>query len=356
MQRRFIHPRAKGSSLIFMVAFLVVLLGFLGMAIYTGLNAYVQNELQSAVNTSSMVGASAFYDGDVPNAGLNPRPKKDQNRATQAATATFNRIIAASDMLTNLNAQISAVTPNPVDDSVRVEASATIPTPFLSLMGVDSFQVSATGKARYVKFTMANPGTLPGGFPGAQVIRIPNAGTLQYPVVDGPGPDLKINFGANPKHGFMIEACTNSASAAGAPCTDISPTAVGVDILAGDRVVYRSYPHNAGPSPRQRRVLYGNMVLDLGATNGTFNYGPNATNYARKASFLKIIDDGVPDHTAPVALGSPLVRQLYLTNPPGSAIASIDIYHLAVSCPPTTSNCSVPAGMNLSAMGAGDSQ
>lgn len=335
--------KRAGSSLIFTVAFMVVLLGFLGMALYTGANALVQNELQGAANTAALVGAAAYYDGTVTNPN-NSLPVKCSECATQAAQATFDRIIANSDVLQNVNSQAGAPITNDGDDSVRIDATARFPTPFLSLLGIDEFQIEATGKARYVKYTLTNPAALPSATGGSVAVRVPGNGLLPVPLVDGPGPDLRISFGGNPRHGYLVEACTNSSAGGGATCTDIGPAARMLDPAGGNAtMVDRLYP--AGP----RRVLYGDAVIDLGATNGAYNYGPNGNTYARKASFLKILDDGIPDL---VEAGQ---RVFYFTAPaPGTTVAQLDIYHLSVICPPTNGNCPVPNGIGLSAMAAGD--
>ncbi|MBY0402621.1 MAG: Tad domain-containing protein, partial [Cyanobacteria bacterium] len=150
-----LSPSRSGSSLVFTIAFIVVLLGFLGLAIYTGLNSFTQSELQNAASTSALVGASSMYDGTVTDPN-NLVPIKDAGRAKAAAQAVFDRIKSNSPILNRFTATLdpdpgTGITTRDSDDSVQVNAKASIPTPFLSLIGVDTFQVTASARARYVK-------------------------------------------------------------------------------------------------------------------------------------------------------------------------------------------------------------
>lgn len=305
----------RGSVLIFTVAFIVVLLGFLGMAVYTGMNAYVQNELQNAASTSAMVGASSYYDGDFGTISINNLgtfPNQDGTRAAAAATTTFNRIVANSPVLQRMGAQLDpagGVTNNNADDSVQVNALATIPTPFLTLLGIDSFQVTANARSGYVKAIYPNAttglssnalGGNPNGFAAPMTLNLP------YPVLDGPGPDLRITEN-QPYVGYMVEICSEN------DCYDVTPQAIPVP-NSGNSGAFIDRQYTSTVPAQNRRVVYGDVLIDLSQAN------------IRKGSRIVIRDDGIPDQFA----GGTLQM---LQVPPASSIKGIEVYHYATSCP-----------------------
>ncbi len=308
--RFYVHrlKKAKGSILVFTVAFIVVLLGFLGMAIYTGMNAYVQNELQNATSTAAMVGAAAMYDtnyGTISNNNPGTFPSRDVNNAETAARAVFAKIVAQSPILaaSRMNGRLdmtggTGVTVNSGDDSIQVNSIATIPTPFLSLMGVDSFQISANARAGYVKNMFRNP-TIQLGGGSARVATI----ALQHPMLDGPGPDLRItNPAGGALRGYMVEACSSTS------CVDLTSQAV---TLNNGRVVQRFY------QGQSRTIAYGDTIIDLEAAG------------VRKATSIRIIDDGIPDQFVAAS------NQIFVEpeTAPLSNLAGVEIFHHSTLCP-----------------------
>jgi hypothetical protein len=298
--------KEKGSILVFTVAFIVVLLGFLGMAIYTGMNAYVQNELQNATSTAAMVGAAAMYDtnyGTISNNNPGSFPSKNTANAETAARAVFGKIVAQSPILaaSRMNGRLDpagAVTVNAGDDSIQVNSIATIPTPFLSLMGVDSFQITANARSGYVKNMFRNPIQLGGGSVRVATIN------LQHPMLDGPGPDLKItNAAGAPMRGYMVEACSANS------CVDLTSQAV---TLNGGVVAQRDFMGQV------RTVAYGNTIIDLEAAG------------VRKATSIRIIDDGIPDRYDLAPTNQIVVES---EAAPGSNIAGVEIFHHSTLCP-----------------------
>jgi hypothetical protein len=299
--------KEKGSILVFTVAFIVVLLGFLGMAIYTGMNAYVQNELQNATSTAAMVGAAAMYDtnyGTISNNNPGSFPSKNTANAETAARAVFGKIVAQSPILaaSRMNGRLDpagAVTVNAGDDSIQVNSIATIPTPFLSLMGVDSFQITANARSGYVKNMFRNPIQLGGGSVRVATIN------LQHPMLDGPGPDLKItNAAGAPMRGYMVEACSGNS------CVDLTSQAV---TLNGGVVAQRDFMGQV------RTVAYGNTIIDLEAAG------------VRKATSIRIIDDGIPDRYDTLPAPGQIVVESEAA--PGSNIAGVEIFHHSTLCP-----------------------
>lgn len=309
-------PRNKksfsGSSLIFTVAFIVVLLGFLGLAVYTGLNAYVQNELQNAASSSALVAASSMYDGSTDGV-----PVRSENFSTIAAQKTFQRILDNSPVLNKLQGQLepdatSAITIKPLDDSVTVNAKAVIPTPFLALLGVETFQVNASGKARYVKLLFTDQAVI-GNIPTNNGL-VERKIDLKQPLIDGPGPDIRItNTPGGKLHGYIVEAC------AGNSCYDVGRAAKLVTPTNGYTIL-RLYKNS-----QPRMVIYGDSVIDLGAT------APGFTKVG-KASTIKIIDDGIPDYYEG---GQHLLEMA----PTAQNFSRIELYHYAASCSPTGSRC-----------------
>jgi hypothetical protein len=303
------------------VAFIVVLLGFLGMAIYTGLNAYVQSELQSAASTASMVGASAYYDGPITGTPETFPATDNPDRARQAATQVFNMIVSNSPVLRNMRAQLepgaNGVVTNNGDDSVQVNAQATIPTPFLSLLGVESFQVTANGRAGYVKRVYQGPGKNGNVYPATPGLKTFTI-NLSHPLTDGPGPDLKITHRNRPR-GYMVEACSGSGGSL--TCYDITDAATVLRFGIDGAEIRRTFPTANPTAPVQRRVVYGTVLIDLA----------NAPGDVRKATAIRLIDDGIPDHfeggvhKVEVAPGLPL-----------SEFEGIEVFHHATTCAANT--------------------
>jgi hypothetical protein len=309
-----LYTHNSGTSLAFATIFLIALLGFLGMAIYTGMTAYVQGELQKAITTSALVGATAYY--DPPYATTDYAPEKNSTNAEIAANRTFEHIVPNTP-LANFGVTPAALTvnPSPNSDALGLEATASIQTPFLSPLGINSLNIAATARARYVKYLIQNPVNL-NPFTNAKREELI---VLRHPLIDGPGPDLKIESGPT-WHGYIVEACNER----GNTCYDISNTARLVDPEQGG-IVDRTYPNGA-----RRRVLYGDTYLDLGAIQKQ-NLGPHYSNRVFKASYLKIKDDGIPDR---VEMEDGLPKLIVEFNPSALTLERIEIYHLAVSCPP----------------------
>jgi hypothetical protein len=315
------HAR-PGSALAIIVVLLVALLGFLGVAIYTGLNAYLQNELQNAASSAAGAGASAFYDRFDPGSGM---PQKSPDLAQLSAQQTFNGIVSANPALGNFNTRLINGTPkvNGSNDTVTINSRADVPTPFLAPIGINTYSVDANATARYgymsldsSKFTI-NTKTGP-------YFRILN---LDPPVVDAPGPDLAFNTAVSGGgwHGVIVELCSNGK------CYDVGPAA---KVYNGQGIaVDRDYPGYG-----RRRVLYGAFMVDLGASNAAYGY----TGNVKKGAAVRVVDDGIHDYIIP---GS-LERGIEL-DPAPTVVEKMNISHYAVFCPDET-NCVTPPGFQFS--------
>lgn len=322
--------RAQRGSVLVIVALLsAFLIGFLGVAVYTGLNMYLQNELSNAVTLASGVGASAYYD-TFDAMGI---PQKNAANAQTAAQSTFANLVASNPALTGFNTQLvgGAATVNAVQETVRVEATASVPTPLLAPIGIDSYDLSAVSLARYARRELfPTPQTLPTLTGPGYLVR-----TLTPPLVDAPGPDLYVGVAPTPGsgyHGLLVEAC------AGNKCYDLGAAARMAD--ATSVIADRQYPGGI-----TRRVLYGNFYIDLSAVNPTLGYNKSI----KKATIIKIIDDGFHDYV--VADGTrvrgmeipPGVAPLPTPAMPDTVIQSTQILHNAVYCP-ASGGCVAPKG------------
>ncbi len=296
----------RGSALAIISVLLVALLGFLGLAIYTGLNAYLQNELQNAASAAAGAGATAFYD----TFDVNGRPVKSPANAQQAAQDTFDNIVTANASLSAFNAQLINGTPT-VDagrDTVTINARAQVPTPFFAPLGIPNFNIESNSTARYARMNVDTSAltinTLTG--PYYQIMGI------DPPIVDGPGPDIFIGTGTSGGgyHGVMVELCSNGK------CYDIGRAARLADNTG--IVADRNYP--GGP----RRVLYGNFYIDLGAVAGFQGYN----KHVRKGATIRVVDDGVHDY---ITTDGTKQRGMELIPQP-TDVDALRIFHYAIFC------------------------
>lgn len=333
MQRHF--PRARsnaspGANLTFIVIMLFVCIAFLGMGIVSGMTTLLQDELTKATSLAAMVGASEFFSGDT--AGP---PVEDAGNAQTAATVTFNRALASSSGLQNFNATLQGVATDAGSDTVTVRARMLIPMPILALMGIDQLQIDSEATSRYVLqeppgfpvqlYSPAPPGTA-GGLPEVTNAGDPTCGALPaaaaaatanfaIPVTDRKGPDIRIE--SNDGHGYMVYACNANN------CWDISGAA---RMEPGGL----SRPMDYGTG-NDTRILYGTANIDLGSTSPDYGGG------IRKATSVRIVDDGIPD----VVVGGNRAIEVC---PQPLTIDRVAAYHAATTCVRGSANCGIPNG------------
>ncbi len=311
----------RGSALAIIVVLMAALLGFLGVAIYTGLNAYLQNELQNAVSSSAGAGATAMYsefDG-------NGRPVKSPGIAQTAAQSTFNDIVSANPSLGSFNARLVNGTPtvNAGNDTVTVNARADVPTPFLAPIGITQYNVDANATARYARMELEG-GQFTINTKNGPYFRIV---TVDPPVVDSPGPDIFIESSvrapAGGLHGYIVELCSAGK------CYDIGRAARAAN--GGSVITDRPYPGYGA-----RRVLYGSFYIDLGAQTGSL-YNRDVV----KGAAIRIVDDGIHDYLDP---GSG--RRGIELDPAPTTLDNVQLYHYAVFCA-DQNICTLPPGFEF---------
>lgn len=304
----------RGTSLALMVVMLTLMLCFVGVAIYSGLSAYLQEELQKTASTAAQVGATAFYDNSNPDGS----PLKTSGYPAMAVQQTFQHLIAANPSLQNFNVTLVNGAPqvDSTQNTVTVSAQLSIPTAFLSFAGINTIGLQANGAAQYVQYVLNNPVNI-----DTQNGPLEQTVLLAYPLVDGPGPDLLIQVApGSPLHGYMVEACSGNT------CYDITGAA---KVVPGSGMVMDK-TINGQP----QRVIYGNVYIDLQAL------GPAYSSGVKKASSLRFVDDNVPDRYNPATQALEVEMQ-----PVNTVISSITIYHFSVACAVNPVICTLPAGL-----------
>lgn len=299
------RKRHKGSNLAMLCAVGLLILGFMGVCIYTGLQAFLEADLQRTAMNSAMAGASRYYSG----VGVSGKPTANAGNATGYARSTFEGI-ASNGSLGGFGATLVNVTNNASNDSVTVEAKASLQSVLLSPVGISEIQVNSRATARAVKYE-------PTAFTGP--IKIEPDGTtlasysrileLAFPLTDGEGTDLYVEQPAEAQQGYVVEACNQQT------CYSLvdAATPVGTSqIIAG---------------PGGERLIYGTATFDLKkaginkATRLRFTHGGNfaAPYYNAGAE--------TPYDATPLAL---TLQRVMIFNHASACVAS--------------DNCPVPAG------------
>ncbi|MEB3285946.1 MAG: hypothetical protein VKJ04_00430 [Vampirovibrionales bacterium] len=250
-----------GSTLIVTFMVLSLLIGFLGIAAFIGIQSYVQGELQKAANASVLVGAAAMYQSTGSNL-----PSANQARAIQATMDTANAIVSSSSFQ-NFNIRVvSGPIIDPADNSVRLDLAGEIPTPFLALAGITSIEVNAQAKAQPLQLKpteLENQGVAVDttGFPTIDPDSAFQRTVTNFPILDRTGNDIYIDQG-DTQQGYQIEACTAT------DCYNLGPAAVTV----GGGTPW--------PNMANKNIVRGSVLIDMARAN------------VKKASSIKISDDG----------------------------------------------------------------
>lgn len=253
------RKRHKGANLAILCGVALLMLGFMGICIYTGLQAFMEGDLQRTAMNSAMAGASRLYSG----VGASGKPTLNAGNATGYARSTFEGIVG-NGSLGGFGATIVNVTANNANDSITVEARARVNSVLLSPIGIKEIEVNSTATARAVKYEpTAFTGPIeiePDGTTLASYSRILE---LAFPLTDGEGTDLYVEQPAEAQQGYVVEACNQET------CYNLvdAATPVGTSqILAG---------------PGGERLIYGTATFDLSkvgvnkATRLRFTHGGN---------------------------------------------------------------------------------
>ena len=294
------RSRHHGANLLILAGVATMLIGFMGVSIYLGLQAYITSELQKAASTAAMVGASNYYS----NQSATGKPVQNAVRAEGLARDTFRDIVESSKALKGFGAVIKGVTTNSGNDSVTLSTEGNLPTPFLAPVGIKQISVVAHGTAKALRYeptmfvgpvSMMPDGTMPS---------MQRTIKLAFPLVDVAGNDLYVEQSAQSP--YVVEACNDS------DCYDLVKGAT--NIGSGKTI-------SSGGS----RLLIGSAFIDLNkagvnkATKLRFTHGNRFdTYYAGKG------------HSIP----------LY---PTAVTLDRVFIFGFAGNCP-DANNCPVPVG------------
>jgi hypothetical protein len=213
----------------------VMLIGFMGIAVFTGLQGYLEGDLQRVSMNAALAGASAYYGAS----DATGRPIPNISLAKDTAKTTFNTIMNNSS-LKGFGATIQNITNNSDDDSITVQSTASLTTPLLAPIGITLIETHASATARAVRYE-------PTLFIQDQSLSLsPQAGNiasyskildLTFPLTDGPGNDLYIEQDPGRQQGYVAEACNQQQ------CYDLVPAAQTVgsshkEIVNGVQVIY----------------------------------------------------------------------------------------------------------------------
>jgi hypothetical protein len=296
--------RSRGANLAMLCAMAVMIIGFMGIAIFTGIQAYLESDLQRASMNAALAGAAAYYSGKDGNG----KPIPDSGQAMGIATSTFNAIVTNSS-LNGFGAAIQSVTNNDNNDSITVESRASVGTPLLAPLGITSIETTATATARALRYEPTQFIT------GGTLDILPVAGDinsyskvieLAFPIVDGPGSDIYIEQNAAMQQGYVVEACNSTE------CYNLVPAA-------------RRVGTSQKLTVNGTQVMYGTFIIDL------------ADAGVRKASKLRFTHaNDYQSYNAGAPNAAP-------AGPTPLEIRRVLLFGYSSACV-TRENCPIPAG------------
>ena len=284
----------KGANLALIAVSLVALIGVMGVGIYTGLQAYLRNEIQKAASTAAMAGASQYYIGG-------PGGAAQPGVATTEAQNVFNNIYSNTPALRSFDAQITNVQSN--NGRVSIQIKGKMPTPFLTFAGINDIEVTGESVAQNLVY----PPTLSTGMvmmtpPG----RPDEFLNLEFPLVDIPGPDIHTTGAGGPANGYLVKACNDDT------CYDL----MGAETSGNVRTLFNG-----------TRACFGACTFDLARAG------------VKKANRLRFVDDGVWGTRA--SSGATYVNNV----PPVTVVGHVYLYGYAGSCVSMT-RCAIPNGFS----------
>lgn len=303
--RNTFRNRSAGSNLVMLCTMAVLIIVMMGISIYTGLQALVQQEIQKAASTAAMAGAAAYYSG---NAG--GKPTADAKGAIDVATNTFNAIVANSGALKGLGAKLTGVTNNDKNDSITVKAQGSFTTGFLAPVGIKRIDLVGNGTARSLKYAAAGNDSPVGPIsllPDGTMKSMQQTLELAFPLVDNPGTDLYVEQIQQIQ--YVVEACNDQFC---------------YDLVSGAKKVGSGKIRPSGTLDGTD-VIMGSCTIDLAKAG------------VRKASKLRFTHGNV---FATSYGGGPESLQTY---PTPAMLSEVYIYGYASACP-DENNCPVPAG------------
>ncbi|MEM0952138.1 MAG: hypothetical protein AAGI66_08370 [Cyanobacteria bacterium P01_H01_bin.74] len=237
--------RSSNGSIVALFSVLsVALIGFLGVTIFSGIQAFIQQELQRVTMNAAMAGASVYYGSTDPRG----KPLASPGLARNTATRLFNTLVIGSS-LRNF-APVPTVRNNDANDSITVSAEALIDTSLLALIGIRAINITAESTARALKYEptlfIDDIEILPDGVNIGTYSRVID---LAFPMVDGLGNDLYIEQLNNAQQGYIVEACNQRNC---------------YNLIAGARAVGSGRIRNVGNG---EQAIYGSAIIDLAQAN-----------------------------------------------------------------------------------------
>jgi hypothetical protein len=305
---------------------MLLLIMLLASFVAVGLLNLLGETLQQATVTASLVGASALWDDVDPTTG---RPILSPGTAEVAARATFAHHVQALPILAAMPAELTQVQIDTTAQTVSLQAQGLLNVPLLASINLSALRVNGASTARYAVHRPQLPTTQLGGggaagsacaSQGVTSINVP----LSYPLTNRPGIDLVVNTtnGA----GYRLLACSGSS------CRDLGGAATPLATSDGVTLVRQAPASQTNTTPVN--VLYGSVAIDLGATGALYAQGVN------KATSLRLVDDGVPDHWQ----AGQHVLDLCPTT--GVALGQVILLHQAHLCVANNGACVAPTGLD----------
>lgn len=361
MRNIFITKSRKGSSMLVFALGSITMLIFVSLVVDIGIILNTQSEMQKAVESSVLVGASNF------------EPKKIgdgieivSNDAKTIAKSVFDKYIANEQYISSAN--ITALDTKAQSKAIRIKTVVSVPTYFLKIVGVNTVniisQAAAISVPFYLKDNLAGGARLLNasttdtqlrdpvgeninvnknlanlyGPPDGKSVNLGPGGyitiKLPIPLFDGAGADLYIKQTGNIKGYYVFAGMDKDPAnpAAGIIWENISCTGRSMSVDPSNNIggIYSVVPVGSSSASEEAR-FYGSGYFSLGAVckkGGTITYNGTGKGQVRNATYLKIIDDNVEDGYLANYPNRPVTLQGdHASITPGASIDAIAVLH-----------------------------
>jgi hypothetical protein len=237
LNKQYRYPCQQGSILLLFASISVLLIAFMGITIYSGLQTFVLQDLQRVSMNAAMVGAASYYS----TVGSNGKPTANGTNAINISNSTFNSLKNGTSL--NGFSPTITVTNNDANDSITVSTTATLGSSLMAPIGIKNIEIKAESTARALKY---EPTKFTGALrilpDGSDISTYSQTLNLTFPLIDGPGNDLYIEQDATLQQGYIVEACDSTSCynlmAAATPIgsSQLLPVAGGEQALYGSAV------------------------------------------------------------------------------------------------------------------------
>jgi len=320
--------KRQGASLVVFVFGISAILALASLVVDIGILINCQNELQKAVESAALVGASELeFELDT----VNDTVSIDSTDIQNIIITTFYRMPPESSLVSNINLLF-----NPLNDikftskAVRVAATADVNTYFTKFIGFNKFTITARAAAISVPAYLSSKFPTPGGSVDTvnSVLRQPIGGNINQnynsgweydnvygypdnkalsfgpggyitmqlpaPLVDNEGADLYIKQVGNLKGYFVFAGNDDPVTTGVIKWINISCTGIPVGTEQTGKV--GAYYSDVSVNSIQQTKFYGSGYFDLGlACDSTYDGTSTTANNIKSAKYLRIIDDNVED-------------------------------------------------------------